>query len=48
MFISNKKQEHQESDSEETKAKCSFIIETGFNLFILLSTFKEVSKDEED
>lgn len=37
-----------DSDRPEYKNKCSFIIETGFNLFILLNTFKEVSKDEED
>lgn len=36
------------SDRSEHKKKCSFIIETGFNLFILLSTFKEVGKDEEE
>ncbi|EAR92909.2 zinc finger, C2H2 type family protein (macronuclear) [Tetrahymena thermophila SB210] len=37
-----------EESSEQEKNQASFIIETGFNLFILLSTFKEVSKDEED
>ena len=41
-------QDPDDSDKPEHKKKCSFIIEIGFNLFILLNTFKEVSKDEED
>ncbi|EGR34683.1 MIR domain protein [Ichthyophthirius multifiliis] len=34
--------------NEEHNNKCSFIIETGFNLFILLSTFKEINEDDQE
>ena len=36
------------SENNDSLERASFIIETGFNLFIILSNYMEISKDSEN
>ncbi len=37
-----------EEDNPDSVENASFIIETGFNLYIVLSNYMEIQKDSED
>lgn len=46
--IFNHFDEEVEEDNPDSFERCSFILETGFNLFIVLSNFLEINKDDSD